>query len=297
MAAPARKQASPLSPADRLASAQFSIAETNAHLAELNERRNAALLADNDGEAAKLAIEIAEMERLALGYRDKVKLLREEVQREEQARREKERAARIEQMEKMLRNEGNAAVEKFTKGITLADEAMRELIAIGRNAQTAHTFQPHDAIACMFTPGSIVPSLQHEMFRIGGTARRYGGMDPPHADITNFPGAKSPRLELLGAPDRVKSLADVWKECVDLALRIMQTGKGSAAVEGVQHQPVGGEPVQLSADEQELAGLLKRQLALAEDPTRETEYDAVVALIAKKQTVVDAARKMETQNG
>jgi hypothetical protein len=272
-----KPQASPPSAASRLEAVQVAIEASSRRLTELSEQRSQCLLKDNDAEAIQLQTQIDTLNLEIRVHRDKAQLLAEAVREEERIRDAEQRQARIEQVEKMAR-ERSAFVAQFTAGISKADKAMRSLIATGRSLQAAHSFLPHDALACLLMPSTIVAVLQHEMFRLGGKARLYGGQDSPHVDITTFPGARPPRLELSGMPEQTKPLASVLAEANDLLSRILRTGKGSA-VEVVQQQvdsapepppPANGNAVLLTTAQERLANALKKQSALSEDPACES---------------------------
>jgi hypothetical protein len=299
MAAPRKQPAG-----TRLGAARQLAAATEKQIGEVEKARADAILADADDTARKLDIQLESLRRDSRIQRDRVQLLEAEVAKEANEKRVRENAARIERIEKMARERG-VAVTEFTEGITKADKALRSLIATGRSLQAAHAWLPHDILACLLAPSTILVAVQHEMFRLGGRAPRYGGMDPPHTDLTTFPGARSPTLQLSGTPELVKPLASVLDEANDLLSRILRTGKGSA-VETAQQQPVadfarartnGDEAPQHSEAEQQLASLLRRQNELSEDVSREAEYLQVVAAIARVQGEIDAARKVETQHG
>jgi hypothetical protein len=300
--------AAPRSAGKRLELAEAAIQEGNRRLAALVQRRNECLLRDRDSEAAALALEIQEAQRLVQGHNDKVALLRAEAEREANEKRVREDAARIERIEKTARGERSAAAAEFTDGITKVDKAMRRLISVGKDLQAAHNWLPHDILACLLAPSTIVVALQHEMFRLGGKARLYGGMDLPHADLTNFPGSKSPTLQLLGTPELVKPLASVLAEANELLSRILRTGKGSAAVEANAAPAVAavtggdalvangqGESPPRSESDRKLGALLRKLDELGGDPMRKAEYDDVVAAIARVEDERAAEKRVEQQ--
>jgi hypothetical protein len=292
------------SAAVRLDAARSELAATEKQIGEVEKARVNAILGDENDTARKLDVQLENLQRDGRIQHDRVRLLEAEVAKEEDEKRVRENAARIERIEKMARDERSAAVAAFTDGITKADKALRSLIAAGRSLQAAHNFLPHDTLACLLAPSTIVVALQHEMFRIGGRARLYGGMDPPHADLTNFPGSKSPTLQLLGSPELVKPLASVLDEANDLLSRILRTGRGSgsAAVEVVQPQvdsvvpATNGGDAPVRSDAEERRGALLRRLAeLGEDLTREAEYDDVVAALAKVDAEITAEQRIASQ--
>jgi hypothetical protein len=297
MPAPARKSA-----ASRIEAAQAAFTEANDRLAELTEQRDAALLADDTAAAMKLGVEIANRTLEARAYGDKIRLLREEAAREEQARKEKERAASIEKIEAKL-DQRDKAMDEVAAAIKQLAAASERAINLSREVVTAWTWHAHDLPAALLTPPSIMTAISHESYRLSYHVRRYGGMDTDPLAGVMLPGSRCPRLEWMELPEKTKPLLDVVHDASAFAKQFLRTGKSSSGVEAVAAPPMpamnGGEPVQRSEAEQRLAGLLKQQLELAEDVTPEGEkaYALVVSEIARVQAEIDAARKMETQNG
>ena len=89
----------PRSATNRPEAAQAAIGEANRKLAELVQRRNEALLRDRDSDAAALALEIQEAQRLVQGHSDKIPLLKQAAADEERERKVREREGLIKRIE------------------------------------------------------------------------------------------------------------------------------------------------------------------------------------------------------
>jgi hypothetical protein len=105
---------------DRLAAACAELDATNRQIAELAEKRNAALLADDDRTAAKLVNQIDDLRSLLRGHKDKIHLLEQETERERIERQAKEKAALIGRIEKKF-SERDAAGAELAEAIKKAD--------------------------------------------------------------------------------------------------------------------------------------------------------------------------------
>jgi hypothetical protein len=229
MAAAARKQSSPPSAAARLDVARADHTAASGKLNELEAARHTALLADQDGEAANLAVEIEQYRRFLRGFQDKIKLLQEEVQKEEQARRAKEREELIARIEKKFADRDAASAE-LADAIKKADAAFRKMIDAGQAVLAAWPWQSHEHHAVLLSTGAITSATAHELYKIGARPRRFGGMDQP-GDGLNFPGGRCPDLRLTNLPEKIKPLTAVCAEASALASTIMRTGRSTGYVE------------------------------------------------------------------
>jgi hypothetical protein len=289
------------SSAARLDVARADHAAASSKLNELETARCAALLADQDSEAANLAVEIEQYRRLLRGFHDKIKLLEEEGEKEAQARREKERAALIERIEAKL-EQRDEAMKEMAGAIKQLATASERAINLSREVIAAWSWHAHDLPAALLTPPSIMTAISHESYRLSYHPRRYGGMDTDPLAGSMLPGSRCPRLEWMELPERTRPMVDVVRDASEFAKRFLHTGKGSAAVEVVA-APLpamnGGEGVQRSEAEQRLGALLKQMAELAEDisPQGEQEYARVVSEIAQVQSEITATKQMESQHG
>jgi hypothetical protein len=314
MAASARKaEPAPSSASSRLEAAQAALEEANRKLAELNEQRNAALLADNNAEAIKLGIEITNLKLEARANEDKIALLREKAAEEDKERRAKEKAVLIERIEKKLAQR-DAAMEEVASSIKQLAIASERAINIGRDIIDAWTWPPHDLPPALLTVQSVMTAISHEAHRVSHHPRRFGGADTDPLAGHSLPGSRSPTLQLAEDPSRVRPMVDIVREASEFARRFLKTGVGSAAVEVVaipvptngqgeariRNAPPGREvpfAPQRTGAEQRLSDLLVQMAKLAEDvtPAGEAEYLRVVGEVAKVQAEVAAEQKVGAQ--
>jgi hypothetical protein len=316
MAVVARKQTPP-SAASRIEAAQAALEETNRKLAELNEQRNAALLRDDNGAAVAFGIELANLRLAARADEDKIGLLREAAAREEQARRAKEKEALIGKIEKLLAGR-DAAGRELADAVAAADRAFRKLIDIGVEVQNMWSWPASDVPAILLSPAAIAHALSGEMYRIGARPKVGGGQVEPHGVHAgvDFPGSRVPRFELTHLPEKIPPLTAVLQQASAHASNIMRGVRPSAEVEvphvAARHEeqirggaaqvgssapapPDNGNAVPLTTAQERLAGLLKRQAELAEDPAHESEYFDAVAAVAVAQAELDAEQRVGAQ--
>jgi hypothetical protein len=275
--------------ANRLEIAQAALEDCKQKCAELEGKRREALLADNDAQAARLGTAIEEQRRLADVHRDKIALLEQEAAREARERQVRERRGLIERIEAKLAERDKAGAE-LVEAIKAADAAFIKMVDLGRDIGAAWPWPSHDMAPIMIGPGPIHGAIEAELYRL--TARPFlGGGQPEtkHAGL-KFPGAKSPRLEWMGVPDRITPLADVLASASGLASSIMRDGRGSAdkPVEPAAPQPATNghsEPQPQSPAQANLNKLLGEMARAAEDPTPEGEqrYQRLVAQVAEAQ--------------
>jgi hypothetical protein len=315
MAATARKpEPTPPSATDRLASTQAALAQATARIAELDEQRNASLLAsDDDTTAIKLGSEIDALHQAARAHSDKIKLLREEVAKEEQERRAQAKADLIEKIEKKIAQR-DAAMEGVAAAVAQLTKASERAITLGREIIAAWTWVPHDLPPALLTPAAIMAAISHESFRVSYHARRFGGADADPLVGHSLPGSRSPTWQLAEDPGRVRPMVDVVRDASEFAKQFLRTGKGSAAVEvvatTVSTNGKGDAPAtqigdgltnlgsQRSDAEQRLSDLLMQMSKLAEDvtPAGEAEYLRVVGEVARVQAEITAQQQVERQH-
>jgi hypothetical protein len=295
MVTPARKsQSASPSATSRIETAQAALEQANAKLAELIERRNQCLLKDDNAGAVELGIELANLRLTTRAHEDKIALLREAAAREEQERRVQEKAALIEQIEKMLAGRDVAGWE-LADAVAAADRAFRKLIDVGAELQNMWSWPASDVPAILLSPAAIVHALGGEMYRIGARPKVGGGQVEPHGVHAgvNFPGARVPRHELVNLPERIPSLTAILQQATAHASNILRGVRSSAEVEVPvsASAPVNGNTVLFTTAQERLASLLKKQAELAEDPAREAEYHGVVAEIVEAQAAVTAEQQ------
>jgi len=265
-------------PAAALEQARATLKQIEGSIAEVTGKRRARLLAGDDASAiAELDQHIEKLKHAAQTERDRTALLEAEVERLAGERRAREHQTLIERNERKF-GERDAAGAKLATAIAEVDRAFRECVAIGRSLDAAWPWPSHDRPAVMVTPGSLLLALSHELYRIGSRPQLFGGQDTIDAGL-HLPGAKSPRIEWIGQPEKVPSLVAVLADATRYASEIMRGGtvavQPSAAASQANGSPTNG------AQPNRLAELLKRQNELAADPARENEYMQVVQEIAE----------------
>jgi hypothetical protein len=284
---------------NRLEAARADHAAAGSKLSELETARAAALLADDDTKAARLDGEIEQQRRLVRGFGDKIGLLQTEAEKEVTEKRLREQAALIGRIESKI-EQRNKAMEEVAAAIKQLASATERAISLGREIVGSWSWPAHDLAPALLTLPSIVNAISHESYRLSYHPRRYGGMDADPLAGHMLPGSRCPRLEWMELPERTRPMVDVVHDASEFAKRFLRTGKSSSAMSAVAPTPVtnGGEPPQRTEAEQRLAGLLKRQAELAEDvsPAGEAEYQRNVSEIARVQTEIDAAKRVEQQH-
>jgi hypothetical protein len=95
----------------RLEAATTALAEAQRQISELIEKRNAALLKDDDATAIKLGAEIDTLHQAAKAHEDKIRLLRAVAEQEATGRRVREREGQIKRIETKLAARDQAANE------------------------------------------------------------------------------------------------------------------------------------------------------------------------------------------
>jgi hypothetical protein len=185
----------------------------------------------------------------------------------------KERAGQIARVEKRLADRDAAGAELIA-AIAKATAAFRKMTELGQAIAAAWNWPAHDQPPILLTPDSLLHALRHELFRVGGLG---------------FPGAKAPRLELLGLREQVPPLSAVLSEARGLAVQIMKTGRSTsgrtipAAVTDGVPAALRANPPPLTEAESRLSKLLLEQSRLAADvsPEGEAKYLEVVRQIAE----------------
>jgi hypothetical protein len=272
--------------------AKAQLADAEKLLGELQARYNTARLADRDDEAAKLDLEIEKHSRVVKGLRDKVVLLAEQVEREENERRVREQQELIERNEADFADR-NSIVAELAATIAQAIALSRKVYDKNNKLRAAWPFTTADYGACLLTEPGVIALLQHELFRVGTKPRLLGGMDRPPF-YPAFPGAKAPRVELAGTPHLVKPLVDAFKAASVAASQIMRTGKHTSPndLPPVQIPPAEERPP--STPEQErLSSLLRDANALAADvsPKVKQSITKLWCRFAPPKTLLTLARK------
>jgi hypothetical protein len=306
--------------ANRLAASQAELAATDRQIVELGEKRNNALLRDDDAAASKLLVELERIQRLARGHADKIALLTSAAEREAQERRVKEKSALIGRVEAKLAARDKVAAE-LAAAIKLSDELFRRWIDVADEVQTAWPWQAHDLAPTLLGTASILEALQFEIHRVGSRPALLGGQKEPHGRHAGwgYPGGRSPRIELAGRPDQIPPLVDAVAVATRLASDIMRkgistsnltdadrpapvvsagNGAAAAAVEPAAAAPQpNGNPLdstgaafrERSPAEAQLGALLAEMARLADDvsPEGERRYVEVSNRVAEAQDALN----------
>jgi hypothetical protein len=260
--------------------------EIDSKIATLVERRKERLLAgDNAVAIAKIDGEIAPLQQAAKTEADRIAVLQVEADREAAEQRAREHKALIGRIERKFA-ERDAAVVELAAAVKAADDAFRKVVRLGRDLTAAWAWMPHDAVACLLPPGSILTPLRHELFRVGSRPNLLGGQVSPDAGL-DFPGGQSPTLELRLAPSLVTPMVEVFAQASRCASEILHTGKStsgrpvSAVVDGVPAFMLK-DPPPLTPAQRHLGELQRKLSDLSRDvsPEGEQKYLAVVAELA-----------------
>jgi hypothetical protein len=291
----------PRSATTRLEQAQAAIEEAQRKLAELTEKRNAALLRDDDALAIKLGNDIDTLHQAVKAHALKVQLSQEAAREEERARLLKEKSDLIARIEAKI-EQRNKAMEEVAAAIKTLATASERAISLGREIVAAWSWPPHDLAPALLTPPSIVTAISHEAYRLSYHPRRYGGMDTDPLAGFMLPGSKCPRIENLELPQRTRPMADTVKAATEFAVRFLKTGKGSAAgaaVEAVQitdnttAAPLTNDAPRTAAHDK-LDVALQEMNRLSQDvtPAGEAAYRAHMEHVRRAQDEVTAEQQL-----
>jgi hypothetical protein len=276
----------------RLADARAALADTSRQIGELEAKRNAALLADDDPTAAKLYVDLETLRALARGHADKVTLLEAEAAREEADAVVKRRADLIVRFEKKLA-EADREADELQNLLAAAEKRFRRIIELRTDARAAwpigdsHTNATAGTAEGAALSGAAVKRLlSWHLYRIG--AKPFLGGRPGEIKEEDFPGAACPRNEVRGRPLDITPFADALRAASKFAVDMMKGKLDPLAAlppanADIPHTDETPSPGPVRSDQQErLAELLKEQARLAEDmtPAGEAAYQQVVKQIA-----------------
>ena len=193
---------------ERLAQARSDLEAVEQRIRELETQRTAALLSDNDRDATALGLRIDEARQAARTITDKCALLHTAMEKEEADRREKERLARVEEVEGHIgvRDKAGAAA---AAAIVALDKAFRGMFEANRKIRESWSWDAGQQAALQIGDGALVRMIEHELFRVGHRAMLFGGMDQFRpSEGPSLPGGRSPKLEWAQLPDRCQALVD-----------------------------------------------------------------------------------------
>jgi hypothetical protein len=291
-----KSQSASSSATDRLEAATGALADVNRRISEAVEKRNQCLLKDDDQEAIRLGAEIDALHQAAKAHEDKIRLLRAAAEQEAAERRAREREGLIVRIEDKLAAR-DAVGRELQDAVAAADKAFRKLIDIGAEVTAVWPWPASDIPAILLSSAAIAHALSAELYRIGGRPRMGGGQIEPHGVHAgvDFPGAKVPRFELTHLPEKIVPFTAVLREATAHASNIMR-GKRPSVEDASMSTPASSvNGMSLTTAQERLAGLLKRQAELAEDPARESEYFDAVAAVAVAQAELDAEQRVGAQ--
>jgi hypothetical protein len=277
------------SASNRHADAEAALETASAQLAELEAKRNAALLKDDDETASALLIEIEQQRRIVVGHQDKIRLLKAEAEREANERRVREKAALIGRIEKKL-TERNRIAAELQDLLPQANRLMCRILDLNKQIDAAWPWPGGDRHSIMVLRETITEAVAHHLYKISAIPVRGGGQFEPDAG-QRFPGARPPTMDLIGLPSAIPPLVEVLRNAGEHASNIMR-GKISASAPAAVVATNGGAPIPdrpPTPAQARLSDLLRRQSALAALPvTPEREYGELAAEIAKASDAVAA---------
>jgi hypothetical protein len=286
--APFKKRAATI-----LSEARQELLDTNAKLSDTGCRRDQLLLAGDERGLDAIEVELAALQKAAVRQADRIRLLEQHAQEEEQAAIVKRRADLIVRFEKKLA-QADAEAAELQELIAQAEKKFRKIITLRSDARAAWPIGDSHANAAAGTAegaalsgAAVARLLQFEFYRVG--ARPFLGGRPGEIKEQDFPGAACPKNELRGRPGDITPFADALRQASKFAEDMMRGRLDPlAAVPPAAHgqsaqtdeTPSPG-PVR-SEQQERLAELLRKQAALAEDltPAGEAAYQQVVAEIA-----------------
>jgi hypothetical protein len=211
---------------ERLAAARDELASVQARITDLGRQRSEALLDDRDAEAKQLALQLDELAQTARGLEDKVRLLMEKQQQEEQELAAEELAKKIEHVEDIILERDRAGKE-MARCIKMLDNSFRRMFKANRAIRAAWKWGNGEENALLLGDNDLANLIRFESYRIGARPALGGGKLPAaDHDGPSLPGGKSPRLEWLGTPERIMPLVDHLKQVSEWASRTLR-GQGA----------------------------------------------------------------------
>jgi hypothetical protein len=289
--APFKKKA-----ATRLGEARAAQAAAVGRVAEVEAARAKAILDEDDVGARKLDAELEELQRDARIGADRVRLLEQQAQEEEQAAVLQRRKDHVVRFTKEL-SDADQVADELQACIEQTDRLFRRLIQLREDARAAWWGSTHHEAALSISPDGCALSglaikalLMHEIYRVG--ARPFVGGTAGELKQVDLPGGQCPDHRLLGQPDKIEPFGARMRKASAAAVDVMR-GKipehASATLPSVPDTAPtpraasgnGGEtpdPVR-TPDQAKLAALLKRAEELSHDvsPEGEAKYLACIA--------------------
>jgi hypothetical protein len=276
----------------RLHDARGASAAATAKIRELEPKRSAALLRDDDDAAGTILVEIERLRVFARNAEEKARLLLAEAKKEEALRHSKENEAKIKRIEGALAAREAIGAELETV-FAKANELALELLAINHKVDAAWPWTTGDLFALLLHRNAVVAAFSHEQYRISAVPRLGGGQQEGVNAGWKLPGSEPPRFDLVHRPKSIPSLVSVLRAASRYASDVMRGHRPPATTAPVV--PVAPpEPRERTPAEIKLAGLLKRQHELASitNPTPEDDqaYTENTIAIAKLTAQAEGAK-------
>jgi hypothetical protein len=283
---------------DRLADARAAHADALHLIAELEAKRSAALLKDDDKLAAKLAAEIDEQRRVARGHEDKIALLAAAAAEEERGALQRRRAEFVERFEATLAEADDVAAE-LQELVAQAEQKFRRVIALREKARAAwpradahHAAAAGSIEGCAMSGGPVRALLSYEIFRIG--SRPFMGGESGAVGEPSFPGGVSPGLDMRLQPEKIVPFAERLRQASAFAVAAMRDKLAVLAVRNdavpatvVAPSETAAPPTPGEDAQGRLAALLLRQRQLADLPSPTTAEDAEYVEVVRQIAVAE----------
>jgi hypothetical protein len=211
-------------------SAQAALQEIGAQIGALVASRREALLHGSDEAVQKIDAELEQAQRLQKTRADRLAVLGEEAEKQEAARRVREKSDLIERVEKKIAAR-SAAVEKLAACVAAADAALLEVFAHNRAILAAWPWGNGDRGAVMLGDPAVLGALSNEIFRVAGRPASTGGM-PGNPKGPSYPGGRPERLEWIALPEKSSEpMIAKFEAASRAAIAIMKTGRNHAPTE------------------------------------------------------------------
>jgi hypothetical protein len=275
----------------KLEKARGVLAETEAKIAALEGRRRVRLVAGDPADIiGKLDEEISALQKAAAVETDRIGLLQEEARKADIEAIAKRRSGLINRFAKKL-EAADAVAAELEASVRKTTELFHQVIAMREEARAAlPASNSHIEAAAGTMEGAAMSGaairglLSYEFYRV--SARPLKGGIPGERTVPSLPGAVCPQIMLQLQPEKIMPLATALRQASAFAVRLMRNEVDPAALL-VTSEPAPA-PTQPTTAESKLAQLLKRQMELASDPSKEREYLEVVDLISKASSEVAA---------
>jgi chromosome segregation ATPase len=204
--------------ADHLERAREALAETNRQLAELGERREAALLSDDDGEIEPIDRELDHLERVARTQADRVRLLERQAANEDAARQSKRRQEHIARIEQQLAEADKIAGEVQRAAGQYA-ASFRRLVDLRREIAAAWNWSTNEIDLAALSAAAVVRLLAAELYRVAAAPVVAGDV----VGRCDLPGAACPDVTLALEPDKITPFAVAIRDASAHAISIMKS--------------------------------------------------------------------------